>query len=71
MYVTIFGMRRGAIPLTFFKEVRSELEKVSWPSRQESVRLTTIVVFVSILVGLFIGFFDFIFTKLLQIFLIS
>lgn len=50
--------------LSFFKEVREELKKVIWPSKQETVRLTTIVLTASIIVGFFIGGLDFIFTKI-------
>lgn len=58
-----------AKPVVFLKEVRSELEKVSWPSREEAIRLTGIVILVSVAVGIFIGIFDYIFTKLMQVLL--
>lgn len=51
------------LPTTFLKETREELKKVTWPTQQEVVRLTTIVIIASLLVGLFIGALDFIFTK--------
>lgn len=50
-------------PVAFLKETREELKKVTWPTQQEVVRLTAIVIIVSLLVGLFIGALDFIFTK--------
>lgn len=50
-------------PIVFLKEVRSELGKVSWPSRKEAIRLTAVVIFVSLAVGIFIGAMDYIFTK--------
>jgi len=53
-------------PLTFLKEVRSEMEKVSWPSRQEAIRLTLIVIGISVVVALFIGALDFGFTKMME-----
>jgi len=59
----------AAKPIVFLKEVRSELEKVSWPSREEAIRLTGIVILVSVAVGIFIGIFDYIFMKLMQILL--
>jgi len=52
-------------PIEFLKEARTELEKVTWPTRKEAVRLTTVVISVSVLVGVFIGVADFIFTKLM------
>lgn len=53
-------------PATFLKETREELKKVTWPTQQEVIRLTLIVVAVSLLVGLFIGALDFIFTKVME-----
>jgi preprotein translocase subunit SecE len=54
---------------TFFSEVRSELSKVTWPKRQEVVRLTLIVFLVSGIVGLYLGGLDYLFTKALTLFL--
>jgi preprotein translocase subunit SecE len=54
-------------PLSFLLETRDELKKVVWPTRQEVVRLTGVVIGVSAIVGLFIGGLDFVFTKLLSL----
>lgn len=56
-----------ATPVAFLKETRDELKKVVWPTRQETIRLTLVVIAVSLLVGLFLGGLDFIFTKVLGI----
>lgn len=50
----------------FLKEVRTELLKVRWPTKEETVKMTLIVISVSAGVGLFIGILDSIFTKLLE-----
>ena len=55
-----------ASPLTFLQETQDELKKVVWPTRREVVRLTSIVILVSLIVGLYMGGLDFVFTKLLQ-----
>ena len=52
-------------PLNFFSEVRDELKKVVWPTKVETIRLTGIVIGISIVVALFIGAADYIFTMLL------
>ena len=52
-------------PITFFGEVRDELKKVVWPTRQEVIRLTMVVIVVSLAVGVFLGGLDFIFTRML------
>jgi len=43
---------------TFFKEVRSEFARVSWPTRDELVSSTSIVLVFSAAFAVFIGFFD-------------
>lgn len=55
-------------PVVFIKEVRAELSKVIWPTRDEVIKLTIIVIAVSALIGLYIGGLDFVFTKLTDIF---
>ena len=52
-------------PVTFLKEVRDELGKVVWPSREEIIRLTGVVILISLIVGIFLGGTDFILTKLI------
>lgn len=51
-------------PLNFLSEVKTELSKVVWPSREETIRLTVIVIVVSIILGLFVGGLDYLFTFL-------
>ena len=60
-------MFRMAKPLTFLNEVKVELSKVIWPTRKEVIRLTLIVIAVSIVVGFFIGGVDYVLTKLTEI----
>lgn len=54
-------------PVNFFREVRDELKKVVWPSRAEVIRLTGVVILVSLFVGVYLGTADFILTKLVEI----
>ena len=56
------------IPLAFFRETLNELKKVIWPTKNEVIRLTGVVLIVSIIVGLYVGGLDFIFTKILALF---
>lgn len=51
--------------VTFFSEVKSELSKVTWPKREEVVRLTLIVFLVSGIVGVYVGLLDYLFTSIL------
>lgn len=50
--------------VTFLKEVKAELEKVVWPTREDTIKLTLIVVFVTLGVGFFIGGVDYLLTEL-------
>lgn len=52
--------------VTFISEVRSELVKVTWPKRDEVIRLTLVVMAISAIVAGFVGVLDFLFTKLLE-----
>ena len=58
-------------PVVFLKEVRSELLKVSWPTRNEVIKLTIVVVAVSFVIGLYVGGLDLLFTKLTDLLLIK
>ncbi|OGH17847.1 MAG: preprotein translocase subunit SecE [Candidatus Levybacteria bacterium RIFCSPHIGHO2_01_FULL_40_15b] len=51
----------------FLGEVKSELDKVTWPDLNNVVRLTSIVIIISLLVGVYLGAADFLFTNLLGI----
>lgn len=57
----------GKNPIEFFREVKVELAKVIWPTRQELIKMTILIVLVSIAVGAFIGSLDFAFTNLFTI----
>jgi len=54
-------------PVKFLGEVKAELLKVTWPTKKQVVRLTTVVVVISVAVGLFIGALDFILTKIMEL----
>ena len=42
----------------FFTEVSAEFKRVSWPSRENTLKSTTVVVTVSLVVALFLGAVD-------------
>jgi len=50
----------------YLQEVRSELEKVVWPKREEVTKLTAVVFAVSAIVAAYLGGLDLVFTKLLE-----
>lgn len=54
-------------PIQFIRQAIEELKKVSWPTRTQTIKLTLIVIAVSVAVGLYIGALDFLFTKLIEL----
>jgi preprotein translocase subunit SecE len=50
--------KKRAGPIEYLKQSKEELEKVTWPSRKDTVQYAIIVVVVSLLVALFIGALD-------------
>ena len=56
--------------ITFLKEVRLEMKKVNWPTRKETIKYTLIVIGVSVGVAIFLGGLDFIFTTILNKFIL-
>ena len=48
----------------FFGDVSGELRKVTWPTRQEATRLTMLVIALAAVMGVFLGFFDWLFSRL-------
>ena len=48
--------------ILFLKEVKEELVKVAWPSREQTIRYTTLVIIVAVVVGVFLGALDYLLT---------
>lgn len=53
----------------FFREVRVELKKVTWPSRKETIASTSVVLVTVIMVAFFLGMVDLGLSRLVRIFL--
>jgi preprotein translocase subunit SecE len=53
----------------FFREVRAELKKVTWPSRKETIASTSVVLITVIMVAFFLGIVDLGLSRLVRIFL--
>jgi len=47
----------------YFKATHSELKKVRWPTRQEALNLTLIVVGVTAFMAALLGLIDYVFAK--------
>lgn len=56
-----------ARPVQFIKEARIELAKVVWPTRQETIKLTVLVIVITLAVGAFIGGIDYVLSQVLKL----
>ena len=50
----------------YLKDTKTELKHVIWPSRQHTMYATLLVIGLSILVGYYLGIFDYIFARILE-----
>jgi preprotein translocase subunit SecE len=57
--------------ITFFKEVKLEIKKVNWPTRQETVKYTLIVIGASLVIAAFLGGLDYALQTLLNKFIVN
>jgi len=56
-------------PVEFAREVRAELRKVAWPTREEVIRYSTIVLVALLVFTVFVFAIDFLFGELFRILL--
>jgi preprotein translocase subunit SecE len=59
------GTKKPNAVVRYFRETSGELRKVTWPTRQEARRLTTVVVIVVAVTSAVLGAFDFGFARLI------
>ena len=53
----------------FFDESKQELAKVNWPSRQELVQSTILVIVVTLIMAVFVGVLDALFSVFMRLIL--
>lgn len=51
----------------YVKETRAEMNHVNWPSREQTIRFTLMVIIVCIAIAALLGLSDFVFSKLLTL----
>lgn len=52
---------------SYIKNSINELKKVNWPTKQQAIKHTILVIAISLVVAAFLGIIDFILTKVLQL----
>lgn len=55
---------------TFLKEVLKEMKKINWLGPKETLKYTLIIIAVSVVIALFLGGIDFLFTQALEKFVL-
>lgn len=55
--------------ISYIKETKGEMSHVNWPTKRQSVVFSLVVIIISVLTAFFLGLFDFIFSRILNIFI--
>jgi preprotein translocase subunit SecE len=53
-------------PIAFLREVKVELEKVVWPGRKQVIELSVLVIVISLIIGIYVGGLDLMFTSIMN-----
>jgi preprotein translocase subunit SecE len=51
----------------YIKETRAEMSHVNWPTREQTIRFTLMIIAVSVLTAALLGLSDFVFSRLLTL----
>ena len=51
----------------FFSQTKAELKKVTWPTKDQTIKLTIVVILVSLVVSFYLGALDYIFNEALKL----
>jgi preprotein translocase SecE subunit len=69
--VTFLGMNRHPLVHSFSDESVTELRKVVWPGKDETVRSATVVVITTLFIALTLAMYDFVWARVTSTFLFS
>ncbi len=56
--------------ITFLIEAKAELLRVNWPTQKQIIRYTLLVIVISLVMAVFLGGLDFLFSSLVEKYLI-
>lgn len=54
------------LKMGYLTGMREELKKVTWPSRSEVIKLSFVVISISLIIAFYVGLLDIVFAKLLE-----
>ena len=69
--VTFLGMNRHPVVHSFSDESVTELRKVVWPDKEETVRSATVVVITTLFIAATLAMYDFVWARVTSTFLFS
>ena len=52
--------------MNYFKDVRSEMRHVSWPTRKQTIAFTFVVIAVSLATAVYLGLLDYVFAAIIK-----
>lgn len=55
--------------IRFIKQSISEFKKIEWPTKKQTIRLTGLVIGVSVIVSLYVSGLDYVFTEAIKLIL--
>ena len=53
--------------IEYLKDTRAEMKHVSWPTKNQTISYTVLVIILSVVISLLLGAFDTVFRKILEI----
>jgi len=56
--------------INYIRDTRGELKHVSWPTRRQAIVFSIVVIIISLATAAFLGFFDLLFSLILEKFII-
>jgi preprotein translocase SecE subunit len=68
---TFILMIRHRAVVRFTDESWTELRRVFWPDKQETVRSTTVVIFVTLFIAFMLGLYDYVWAEVTKVFLFT
>ena len=69
--ILFLGMNRHALVYSFSDESVTELRKVTWPTKDETVRGTTVVILTTAFIALTLASYDFVWARVTSTFLFT
>lgn len=55
--------------INYLRETKGEMKHVSWPTRHQTTVFTILIIVISLFIAAYLGFLDWIFTSLLELFI--